>query len=461
MARSYGDNTGVDTGGHTFDSDDELMAELLRTTDGNSYSAEILYEYSEDGWRFENSLGSEDRATLWDGETLVTNVAEEPPLTWTSLMDILRQHGLKPRFWSKFYQNLQRARSDESLQGLFEWDFDSPFDARDYKVMLIWAAAWARPGPDTQTLRSFAHANSVNLKAQNYTTTVSEMLSQLLYHLSKDDKGLSLKLNSTVSRITRRPLGRGFLVQGRPNAKTFSYDFDHVVIAAPSSQAQITISPPVASPPKFVAYTPLHVTHFISRRPMDPRAFNLPPDTSVPMVIWNVGNTTSSFLSISQEAHPVLEGCIAFDEPIYRVISKEPFSDRDIASLFNKFGEARKDVTFPEQFCGALTDTERWGMLDWREALQVNPLDGEVERKPDCVNDPTIRWVHRDYWPNGMPVVETSSSGKEEPMELAPRLFYVSGFETHEGSSISKSLRSASRVKDMLLAGIVEGYEAV
>lgn len=56
MARAYDNDTPVDMGGHTFDSDDGLMGELLRTIGGTSYSAQIFYRYPDRGWRFEDIL---------------------------------------------------------------------------------------------------------------------------------------------------------------------------------------------------------------------------------------------------------------------------------------------------------------------------------------------------------------------------------------------------------------------
>jgi hypothetical protein len=84
--------------------------------------------------------------------------------------------------------------------------------------------------------------------------------------------------------------------------------------------------------------------------------------------------------------------------------------------------------------------------------------DGEVQWS-GCVFNPTVRRVHREYWPKGMFLVETNHSLEEhfERIELAPRFFYVSGFEGREGASISNSVRSAKKVKDIL----VDDYEAL
>lgn len=89
----YDTGSEVDTGGHTFDADDELMGELVRTI--NVYTIRER-DYYETGSRY--SLGALDRASLWDGQDLTISVAEEPSLTWPAMMNILRQDGMNLRF---------------------------------------------------------------------------------------------------------------------------------------------------------------------------------------------------------------------------------------------------------------------------------------------------------------------------------------------------------------------------
>lgn len=76
-------------------------------------------------------------------------------------------------------------------------------------------------------------------------------------------------------------------------------------------------------------------------------------------------------------------------------------------------------------------------------------------RRPGCVDNPDIRWIHREYWSNGMPVIQGNVSLGEgvEQMELATNLFYVSGFEGREGASISTSVQNARKASKLLAEG--------
>ncbi|KAJ5096777.1 hypothetical protein N7456_007498 [Penicillium angulare] len=457
-AQVYNTGDEMDTGGHTFDTDDSLMDELARTLDVHTYRVRVGFDYGD--WRYRSEeFTALDRASLWDGQTLSINVADEPPLTWSSLKDILIQDGLKPRFWMNIVHTLRRAFTDEDLQDWLDWDLVDR-DVKVYREMLVWAAARARPGPNKADLQQFAYTNSISLKQQNVTYFGNmDILSRLGTHLSHDDL-FSLKLGSTVTQIKR---GQQFNVSwiydsDSGQTETFSEKFDYVIIAAPFSQSHITISPPLSVAPQEVAYQPLHVTQFITRAELDPRTFQLPLNIKVPKMIWNVGDSTGNhtspapdFISITKESSSICEGCVCFSEPIYRVISKERFSDSDIATLFNKFGKARKEVKFTEQCCGKLEQDSLGTTIGENGNFKAWEEEGEV-RWSGCVNHPEIRWMHRDFWPNGIPVLDkhNSSGEQDELVELAPRLYYVSGFEGREGASISKSVRNARKASDLL-----------
>lgn len=446
----YGTGSEVDTGGYTFDRDDDLINELAHEIDVSTFKEKILYFYNDYRMR-RVEAGAIDRASLWDGQTLTTNVAEEPPLTLPSLKQILKQYGLDSRFWARLCRTLQQAVTDENLRESLEWfDYDNP---KTLLEMIVWAAAWARPIPHEAGLRHFADTHSISLKPQSYAINGNiDLLSRLANHLGRDDS-FSLKLGSTVTRIERHHDFNVYWTQHSDSGveETYSERFDYVIIAAPFSQSPISIYPAPPAVPQEVKYQPLHVTHFISRTAMDRQTFHLPPKTKVPSMIWNTGQSPRDhkspappFISIVQGDSPTCSGCLCSSEPIYRVISKERFSDSDIATLLRKNGKPRKEVTFPDQSCEELTQDEGYA-IGAEPPVQKNK--GEKVCLPGCVNSPDVRWIHREFWSNGMPIIQ---GNRVKQMELTPNLFYVSGFEGKEGASISKSVRNARKASELL-----------
>ncbi len=454
----YGTGSEVDTGGHTFDSDDDLISELTRTINVDSRKVKIVYQYEDYRFRIAEAPGALGRASLWDGQNLIINVADEPPLNWRSLRRILRQDGLKPRFWINLGRTLWKAATDEELRTSLDWAvYDN---LQTYLEMIVWAAAWARPGPHEVYPRHFADTHRISLKPQNFTMSGNgDLLLQLANHLGRDNS-FSLKLESTVTRIERH---QDFNVHWTQDSNsglegTYSEVFDYVIIAAPSFQSHIEIHPTPSAVPQEAKYQPLHVTHFIARIALDPQTFRLPLKTKVPSMIWNTDKSTEDhkspappFISIVQESSAMCSGCVCSSEPIYRVISKEKFSDSDIASLFSKNGKPREEVTFPDQCCSKLKQFEGYARGE------ESAWEGKEEemRRPGCVDNPDIRWIHRDYWSNGMPVIQGNVSLGEgvEQMELATNLFYVSGFEGREGASISTSVQNARKASKLLAEG--------
>jgi hypothetical protein len=168
----------------------------------------------------------------------------------------------------------------------------------------------------------------------------------------------------------------------------------------------------------------------------------------------SLSHLVPTFLKLTRTSSSYLEGCLVYDENLYRVISQGPFSDDDIAVLFNKTGLARKAVTFPDQSCYTLSRDDSSTL---REEFRDKPINWKDEGKDEewymrnlgCVQYPTVRWIHRQFWPNAVPVVDNARSpgilDEEKAQPLAPRLFYVSGFEGWRGASISRSVEYGQR----------------
>lgn len=451
----------VNLGAHTFDADDELFAGLARDA-----SVELRYQYP-------NILGAPlSQVSIWDGEKVVFQELERAPLTQGVFKRLVWQNLMATRFWDQL--------------------------ALDAKT--IWNKQWAHAkwvtighgGPDKELLTDFARTWGLSVEPQKVIGDVLGMcrcrrgdIGAFLERLVGIAEAL-VHFNSTVTRIVRHEnqMFDVYWTTKCTNAPEQSYmeHFDAVVLAPAFGQTDIQIEPPLTSVPKKVEYTPFHVTHFISREPLDPTTFNLFPGDSVPDILWNVDNGSKvqdiptsppSFLTLTRTTRPYLSGCEIIDENVYKVTSGEFFSDDDIAILLNNAGIARETITFPDQACfptlagwppgrSVVVGEDYFEIIDDDFPSISVDLDPDVPssnrpvrripKDPDCSCEvPIVRWVHRQYWPNGLPVVDDTDSDVSQPqVELAPRLFYTAGFEGEGQASISKSVASALDVSNRM-----------
>jgi hypothetical protein len=140
------------------------------------------------------------------------------------------------------------------------------------------------------------------------------------------------------------------------------------------------------------------------------------------------------------------------------VVSGDLFSDDDIAALFH---DVRENVTFPHQSCyipqQSQPDLVHPKYDNIREELALEK--GAVNRSSGCVERPMLAWVHRDHWPDGLPIIKQGGKHGDhgEWRELVPGMYYVNGFEGREGAAVSKSIASGRRVKDLLLGRYAVG----
>jgi hypothetical protein len=431
----------VETGGDTFDTDDSLTAELARDVGVRVNNIESDYAKA--------ITKPFPRISIWNG-TEFTGSEIQPMLpTWNNLVRLMWQSGRSSRFWWRMPAQLYTAIKHKRY-------------CEDWIEVLSRAAFAAADSPNKDNIDRFAVSWGLPRKPQKETTGSNERLLKRLVRMS----GVSMNLQSTVTRITRHEdltydVHWSFK-NGDGQEETSVKRFDAIIIAAPFHQANITFDPPLQSVPEKVDYSPLHVTHFISTHRLDPTTFNLPQNETVPDTIWNIHSQSNeesksfvpAFLTLTRTDSSYLDCCVGHYENLYRVISQEPFSDNDIAILFNKTGLARKTVTFPDQSCYTLT---RDHIPALREEFRGKKINWEDEafrdeecymRNLGCVLYPTVRWVHRQFWPNAVPVVNhTKPPGilEEKTQLLAPRLFYVSGFEGWTGASISRSVDYGQR----------------
>lgn len=395
------------------------------------------------------------RVGAWNGEELIRSQYEQAPTMWTYLKKLPSQVAM--------YICEKRWGDTEGCEE--DW-------------------AWAVPKPTTQVnkgvsdaMQEFAELWGIELWPHKRTYPWNGGNARLLKRAVRVAEA-ELNLNSTVTRVVRHA-DLTFDIhwtKKSPDGQTEAHvdRVDSVVIAAPFHQTGITIEPPLPLPPAEVNYTPLHVTHFMTRHRLDPKSFNLSQSNEIPDTILNLNvdqaqhaarlSSLPSFLAITREDSSYAAGCTVDMENQYRIISLNPISDSDIANLMDASRQAPEDVTFPHQACYPIR--KDWFLelgvnppkpdlmyaefeakaaeINWRE-LKGEENDGWYLRNIGCVNRPTVRWVHRRYWPNGIPIVNHDVKW-DRRMELAPRLFYVNGFEGFEGASISQSGRAGQSV---------------
>ena len=460
----YGVGT-VETGGDLFHEDDCLVAEMARSLDSRSF---IVFDHEE--------VNPVSMASLWDGQDLNVNPfcmeKEAFQDTRENLIKTVRQHGMSPQFWARFAQSLwknwEMGRNSTSPMTSMPL-----FGHSKWEEVLAWASLEARPLLNQEVLEPYAPKFGLNSTMKRAVGCGNDNLLNRLLHRLNQQPGFSLDVNSTVTRVTRNE-DQTFDVEWSRRFPSRIYNnverFDAVVIAAPFHQTETEVDPPLPVEPEKVEYSPLHVTHFISKGPLDGRNFNLPEDYSLPHVVWNVDDspktnqsfTSPSFLSITTTQMYYTAGIEDDYEPLYRVLSREPFSDHDITALLDVFGKTRENITFPDQTCFVNQPDVYGHDFHWYDGYESPPQVPQYVLVGDLVNyssgclrtKPTVRWVHRQYWPYGIPDVQPQSGPKDEAeqLELTPGMFYLSGFEGWQGASMSQSVSNAKQVATTLLS---------
>ncbi|KAJ5660848.1 uncharacterized protein N7484_000220 [Penicillium longicatenatum] len=451
----------VHTGAQSFDAGDALLADLEQDVG-------LTFET-----RHPHVLGSPlSQVNVWNGEKLIPQQLERLPFTWNVLKRVVLQTLRSSRFWDQL--------------------------AVDTRKIWEQGANWAtvgRDGPDEDEMFRFAQKWGISCEPQK-SLVPRRCRASFLEELA-GKSGATVLLNSTVTHI-KRLRDNTFDVSWVQNAMgeetSHVENFDTVVFAHAFGQTDIDVDLPLPAAPKEITYTPLHVTHFISRLPLDPVTFNLTGNAEVPDLIWNLGNCCNpsgskknppSFLVLEKSEKFYLNGCSGESENVYRVVSENPFTDQNIASLMEHNGTARKNVTFPEQASFPIIPSwplERSVVINYTTGM-VRIQDYEEEESPEvrlswdpsqasalwpsdaamllasqnpeiAGIDPTVRWVHREYWRNGVPITsnEDCVGIDDHNTELVPGLFYISGFERESGASVSKSVASAVGLSEKLLS---------
>lgn len=455
-----------------FDSDDEAIGDMVRRTSSQDSIDRNVFVWSQ---LFGTRLP--ERASTWDGQTLKLNPTDRAPLTLENVARTLQMHALSPKYWRNVFNSLKQSINGEYIEPLLtsvrnsktgqEWgEYD---DWTTFQLLVKSIFIRARPGPDKKSLSEFAGRYFISSNPQSILDTgIGVLLDDVVKQLGRR-ANFSLNLQSTVTKLAQRPDSTWDIYWtfqfSHGLTENHNGTFDSVIIAAPFWQASLQFEQSLPIIPDNISYTPLHVTNFLTKRPLAHAAFNMSFDYDEgPNPIWNVqsdgpvqpGNpcSTPPFISITRLFSDIGSGCVSDYENLYRVVSKDPFSDDEIAALVKKCGKARESVTFPDQSCYKLNNG--YSENDDPDPAFDYPTEPRARwmGKNECVDEPWIRWVDRKFWPYALPAVEESrrQPGQDDQLELAPRLFYVSGFEGRQGASLSGSTDSARRVKDMLVS---------
>lgn len=432
------DGQSVEAGGSAFDAWDSLMQQQAK--DAGASISDV-----HDG---KSPLAF---VSTWDGRELALSEDDQIATQVDSVPKMLWHHGLSLRTWKQLLREIW-----ENESGI---DFYLPIRWRN-SVRRDRSQPWLQPQRELlhEFSRSWGLATEPEKEAHD-TYGMRNLLSR-----SIRIAGSSLNLNATVTRV-RRYEDLTFDVHWTRTSPDGEREesaerFDAVIIAAPFHETEIEIEPPLPVAPEKTTYKPLHVTHFVSESLLDPTTFNLSPDEAVPDMIWDLRgirqresepkSPTPSFLTLTRKTSDYLSGCLIQSENIYRVTSEQPFTDDNIATLFNRTGLARGDITFPEQHCRHVKDLENRLTATEAQAEEEEDLYDAWHRKHSGCElwDTKVRWVHRRFWPNAVPITNENSTDSDsmQRTELAPRLYYVSDFERRIGASITQSAKSAHKV---------------
>ncbi|KAJ5380532.1 uncharacterized protein N7496_002960 [Penicillium cataractarum] len=464
FTRIYDHGTTVNTASHTFDADDTLIEEMTNVT-----SIE-LQKWPHDGWNTESRSFLHWMNKVIRGKAAGCSTEEQSGITWMELARLLRRNVADFSFWRKYLGYVRLAFMENA--GLNRWERRiDDCGKRTNPLLLAGSQAAAGQGVELRSRIALSDELNGNPQKQLQWNQHDRIFTGLLGDLY-DNEQVTMHLDSAVTRVTsygNRTFGV-YWAQTRDDGtqKLHTEQFDNVIIATPFHQAELEIEPPLPLEPEKITYAPVHVTSLISQSLPESLLLQSHGERwrTTAAFLWpayfrhrNPGLNTTSIPLISVARERTV--CYDYDSrphDLTRVISADLFSDDDIAALFH---EAHENVTFPRQSCfvpqQAQPDLVHPKYHKIRDEFALE--NGAVNRSSRCVERPTIAWIHRDYWPNGLPVI--TQGGKHgnhgEWRELVPGMFYVNGFEGREGASVSNSIASGRKVKDMLVARYAAG----
>jgi hypothetical protein len=395
-------------------------------------------------------------------------VEESVVMSWIELAKLLRQNLSNPSFWIRYLGYIRNPFTETTLQSRFNLWERRIVDSGKRTNPLVLAGSQTKAGHSIELRSRLISSDGTSPKAQKQLewNQHDRILTGLLGDLH-DHEEVTTRLNSVVTRVTRYDNGTFgvYWTQDTQDGgkEVHMEQFDNVIIAAPFHQAALEIEPALPREPEKITYTPIHTTSIISEKLPDSLLLQLHGEywrTSAGF-LWpthlhhqdsSSNRTSLPFISVARE-RVVYYDYISSWADFTRIISGSLFSDDDLAALFN---QTRGNITFPNQSCFIPQQAHpNFVQPKYEKVREEFALKGgAVNTSSVCVDRPTIAWIHRDYWPNGIPVIERDGGREDDGAwrELVPGMFYINGFEGRERASVSKSIASGRVVKDLLVA---------
>jgi prenylcysteine oxidase/farnesylcysteine lyase len=257
-----------------------------------------------------------------------------------------------------------------------------------------------------ETMVCMAAEGAVSVEGGNWQIFEGMVKSSgALFHLNTSVTGItekSTKEDKKIWTITSQEHG-----DRQPVA---NQDFDVVIIASPYQYLDLTHPPSTLhKTPDEIPYVALHVTLFTSRRPLDPKYFNLDPASTVPETVLTTLNATEQ----SSETFTRGEGASAVGNVGF-------FSISTLQQIFTE--------EHGEEFVYKVFSPEVFGQDRIRKILGI---EGESEDEAD------VTWVLRHLW-NAYPYLYPRVTF--EDIKLAEGMYYTAGIESFISTMETSSL---------------------
>ncbi|RMZ82546.1 hypothetical protein DV738_g1683, partial [Chaetothyriales sp. CBS 135597] len=220
------------------------------------------------------------------------------------------------------------------------------------------------------------------------------------------------------------------------DAKVLRDDFDTVILAAPYQFANLSFTPPLASPPERIAYVSLHVTLFTSPYSLSPAFFGLSEQSQVPSSVFTTLPPGSSggeddrhkFFSVST-LRTIPPGKHS-DEPqhVYKIFSSRRLRASFLAELFG----------FPF----------------------YQPDEDSAQAGIDSIGKEYISWYHEKVWhsyPYEIPRTTFADIKLIGDPSTPSGIWYTAGIESFI-STMETSALMGRNVAKLIVDGLRNGY---
>lgn len=293
-----------------------------------------------------------ERVVIWNGKSIVANIPDYEH-GWHEWTQMLLQYGTNFIRGLKFAKTISSTLRKISTRLPFRdiyatlralgaenscWETPPQYLRQKWITgkfvdELIQAKVRGMYGQNMLNLSSFLSAPAV-------ITEPRFILKGGLQHLVEklvDSSGATVRLSQAVSELSTRDSTSAVRLRSMSQGKSFVDDFEAVVIAAPWSSTGIEL-PDLMLPPADREYVDRHVTHFITRLPLDPAAFGLNDSSVLPKTILTVPGTddrdqseklpeegTAGFFSLS--TRKISSPSSSSNEYLHRVLASRKFSN--------------------------------------------------------------------------------------------------------------------------------------